>query len=627
MNIKDKMIILSFFNSLMNDYNFKVYVENSKEDEKIFKLNDLQGGNLGNIESEEFDNLASIIERLEIYHNDYITNYLEERIMQGEVIEKYDLTVLEELFINNNYILKVLHEITPEWYLNLIDYAKSLNSKEIVEVIENEEKFYKEVCQKYINSNSNEMLIEKNGDILHITIEDKYIELKEEGLINDKNYKNYLNKNYGTYIYSYYKELFESEILHEIKNDMLSCEFVDDDGKWTYCLPFEMLKKLELGYVVTDSFPFIRDEGVAEKYIKDFYQHFTLEQLNNFEHTLYLYHNTNEIKYDSEKGFLSSESYDFNQDILRLSCGLTIYEDFIKDYIGNDVEDIKEQDIKIYVEAYQYFKENNLNDLMGYGNDYDEGLYSLSELYKDLMDELNIKYKNVYTEDISAGKYKTIIEFENSSISVDTSAWNDYEVVADNLSVIYEECKILYHKQEIENKKTIYDGYWQEEKYRKELIETINKTEYNNLKEICINLGFALSPYDLIRMAETYKSADKDFKEKIEYILEDLNFHFENGLLINGKADEVIIKNKKEIENYLKNEITEIFRKEYLKDPENKGMLPMNSEKLNNRSPIELFYLVDEGILQKRDCEGLAFEFTDEYINNNFELEKEELEM
>ena len=77
----------------------------------------------------------------------------------------------------------------------------------------------------------------------------------------------------------------------------------------------------------------------------------------------------------------------------------------------------------------------------------------------------------------------------------------------------------------------------------------------------------------------------------------------------------------------MKKEITEIFRKEYLKDPENKGMLPMNSEKLNNRSPIELFYLVDEGILQKRDCEGLAFEFTDEYINNNFELEKEELEM
>ena len=55
-----------------------------------FKLIDKQGGNLGNIESEQFDNLASIIDRLDIYHNDYLYKSFEERKNAGEVIERND---------------------------------------------------------------------------------------------------------------------------------------------------------------------------------------------------------------------------------------------------------------------------------------------------------------------------------------------------------------------------------------------------------------------------------------------------------------------------------------------------------------------------------------------------------
>ena len=52
------------------------------------------------------------------------------------------------------------------------------------------------------------------------------------------------------------------------------------------------------------------------------------------------------------------------------------------------------------------------------GIDGDEGLYHLSSMYKEIMDKLGIKYSNVYTEDVSDGKYMTTITFENDSNNI-----------------------------------------------------------------------------------------------------------------------------------------------------------------------------------------------------------------
>ena len=50
---------------------------------------------------------------------------------------------------------------------------------------ENNEDFFKIICKKYIDTMSKEMLLEtENNKILHIFIEDEYIELKENGSIN-----------------------------------------------------------------------------------------------------------------------------------------------------------------------------------------------------------------------------------------------------------------------------------------------------------------------------------------------------------------------------------------------------------------------------------------------------------
>ena len=60
-------------------------------------------------------------------------------------------------------------------------------------------------------------------------------------------------------------------------------------------------------------------------------------------------------------------------------------------------------------------------------------------MYEEIMNKLGIKYSNIYTEDVSDGKYLTTIFFENnSSIKLDTSAWNGIQVVTKNIESIYE---------------------------------------------------------------------------------------------------------------------------------------------------------------------------------------------
>ena len=113
-------------------------------------------------------------------------------------------------------------------------------------------------------------------------------------------------------------------------------------------------------------------------------------------------------------------------------------------YYNNFEEDSKEDKIKNTVELY--FVEKGLQNLMDYGSDRDSIVMpTLSDLYKELMDKLNIKYFSVETDDVSDGKYETTIEFKNgSSIIVDTSAGNNEEIVSANLISIQNQ----YEKEE-----------------------------------------------------------------------------------------------------------------------------------------------------------------------------------
>lgn len=315
--------------------------------------------------------------------------------------------------------------------------------KEIKNILNEDELFYKTICEKYIKTMSKEMLLEINNEILHIYIQDEYIDSKCEGKINKNNYQKYLDPNFEVYHYKFYQDLFFAVIKDEIAYDLNDLELFDEDNKWAFYITFDELRKIGYGFMVQDHYPLIAEYGVSGKNLSNFFEHFSLEQLDDFEHSLHLYYNTNQIEFDEDSGTLIGKE-DFNIDILRLACGLINYQDFIQEYTTKEPS---KSDVLLPT-VIKYFKENDMETLRDYGEDKDEGLYHISDLYKDLMKELNIKYENIYTEEKEPGEYTTVIDFDSqTSIAMDTKSSDGIEHISSNLAFISSEYEIWSKKQ------------------------------------------------------------------------------------------------------------------------------------------------------------------------------------
>lgn len=439
MESKNKTIVVNFLKELLDVYEFELYVANNSKNEEVFMLNDMQGANLGGIEQEEFSTLGDIIERMDAYHNDYIYRSLKERENEGEYIPKDDWDLTAKRYLESDIVAKILKEIYVKDYIEIINAKDETETKDMIEILDEEETFYKNICEKYVRGMPKEMLLENDNKILYIYIKNEYIKLKYKDKINIKNYKDYLDETFNVRKYNSYQNLYNSMIkhiiIHELFNDLA---FFYKKGKWCFYLTFDEVKRLGYGFIVRNKFPLI------EKYITyndtDFYNFFSLEQLKSFEDSLHLYYKTNDIDINKLGELHSKSNKPFNSNIIFLSEGMISYEDFISDY--------KETPLTTYdicfSKVIEYFKENEIKDLMDYGSDKDEGLISISSLYKEILDKLSIKYDNVYTEDVSDGKYLTTITFESDSkIKIDTSAWNGINVVTENVKSIYENFKNL----------------------------------------------------------------------------------------------------------------------------------------------------------------------------------------
>lgn len=336
----NKEKIIQFFRQIIDEYDFELIVDTNKN---VFRLNDLQDGNLGNIEQEEFLTLADILDRLEIYHQDYIYRALENREDAGEIISKNDWDFVVKRYIESDLVQKALAKINTKEYEEIIDI--SITPKDIMEILDEEDKLYKNICQKYVDTMSKEMLLEKDNKILHIFIEDEYIELKENGKITIDNYQDYLDGDFEIYEYDCYKEFFDGTVKDEIVHDLNDLGLFDENGKWDFYITFEELKAIGYGFMVKDNYPLIEEYAVPKEKIFEFFDYFSLEQLGDFENSLDLYFNSRDIVYNQDSDTLESkEGYNFNRDILRLACGLITYDDFIS---FEKYEETKDSEIEI----------------------------------------------------------------------------------------------------------------------------------------------------------------------------------------------------------------------------------------------------------------------------------------
>lgn len=146
------------------------------------------------------------------------------------------------------------------------EYVDSIEELLIQDVDKNKyliEEFYKHICNKYIDTMSKEMLLEFDNEILHIFIEDKYINLKENGVINTHNFMNYLDKDFDIYAYNSYQELCERVIKNEIFYDIKDLGLYDENNNYNFYISQENLQKL--GYEFTKEEKEIMNEIEIEK--------------------------------------------------------------------------------------------------------------------------------------------------------------------------------------------------------------------------------------------------------------------------------------------------------------------------------------------------------------------------
>lgn len=85
--MKDFDYYYDLFEKMLDLYEFDLEVD----DDNFFRVVDRQGGNLGQIEQEQFNTLADIVDRMESYHNDYIVRAFEECLPEIEYSNWGDL--------------------------------------------------------------------------------------------------------------------------------------------------------------------------------------------------------------------------------------------------------------------------------------------------------------------------------------------------------------------------------------------------------------------------------------------------------------------------------------------------------------------------------------------------------
>ena len=122
-----KRVILAHFLEMLDFYEFELYVD---EQTNQFALSDNQHANLGDIEEDRFDTLLDVIDRMEVYHNDYIYESYEACIYEGEESSFWDLICVD--FLESEVISEIAKTIVP----NFFEQHKTENIENLTELVE-----------------------------------------------------------------------------------------------------------------------------------------------------------------------------------------------------------------------------------------------------------------------------------------------------------------------------------------------------------------------------------------------------------------------------------------------------------------------------------------------------------
>lgn len=222
------------------------------EGELCFALKDGQRANLGDIESDRLSSLGGVIDRMEIYHNDYFYEAYHNRVLFGEEIPQDDWDRKILIFLENDYCVDLLMNIDVETYQKYMDKELSeigLNDVENQKYVK-DGKFDnvgyvvdKAIALDIMDTQAAYDVIEHNGTIYELYNPDvpgiaifDFQEALEAGDVSDFDFCSYET----------YADLIEGQ-KGLIKDDFGDIGLYDEEGQWNFYLSEYELEYIRLG--------------------------------------------------------------------------------------------------------------------------------------------------------------------------------------------------------------------------------------------------------------------------------------------------------------------------------------------------------------------------------------------
>lgn len=239
---KDIITVIIAATSLIEAEDFKLLIredsnlEAEKTTKLLFSLRDEAEGNLGNIEDDTFNTLADVLDRMDIYHNDYVYGEYKEQIKSGAKLDANTDCLQNVIFLNSDFCADLLRKITPKVYMDFQPRLEMFRREEAVRHL-----IDKNIVMKIFENLTAKKIAEHDG-VIYVSAYNTPFDSNEEFLnavLNEIEFKEFKD----FFQFSSYGEIIESE-RQQILDDIQDLGLYDENGYWNFYLTPEELRYL-----------------------------------------------------------------------------------------------------------------------------------------------------------------------------------------------------------------------------------------------------------------------------------------------------------------------------------------------------------------------------------------------
>lgn len=239
---KDIITVIIAATSLIEAEDFKLLIredsnlEAEKTTKLLFSLRDEAEGNLGNIEDDTFNTLADVLDRMDIYHNDYVYGEYKEQIKNGAKMDANTNCLQNVIFLNSDFCADLLCKITPKVYMNFQPRLEMFKREEAMRHL-----IDKNIVMKIFENLTAKKIAEHDG-VIYVSAYNAPFDSNEEFLnaaLNEVEFEEFKD----FFQFSSYGDIIESE-RQQILDDIQDLGLYDENGYWNFYLTPEELRYL-----------------------------------------------------------------------------------------------------------------------------------------------------------------------------------------------------------------------------------------------------------------------------------------------------------------------------------------------------------------------------------------------